>query len=287
VSALQAAIAEACGSAVARARRTSGGDINEALAVELADGRRLFVKHRPDTPPGFYAAEAAGLDWLAGAGALPVPRPVAATGAFLALEWVDAGRRGPGFDAALGAGLAALHAAGAGRHGATADDGPTFLGPLALPNDPAGDGGWAAFYGERRLAPLLRMAADARALPSGAAERIGRVIDRLGELCGREVAPARLHGDLWSGNVMAGPDGGPWLVDPAAYGGHPEVDLAMLRLFGAPGPAFLDAYQDVAPLPDGHAERVELFQLLPLLVHAVLFGGGYGASADRAACRYV
>ena len=131
------------------------------------------------------------------------------------------------------------------------------------------------------------MAADARALPSGAAERIGRVIDRLGELCGREVAPARLHGDLWSGNVMAGPDGGPWLVDPAAYGGHPEVDLAMLRLFGAPGPAFLDAYQDVAPLPDGHAERVELFQLVPLLVHAVLFGGGYGASADGAARRYV
>jgi fructosamine-3-kinase len=87
--------------------------------------------------------------------------------------------------------------------------------------------------------------------------------------------------------VLWDASGAPWLIDPAAYGGHREVDLAMLRLFGDPGPAFLAAYEEVTPLAAGHEERVELWQLLPLLVHAVLFGGGYGAAAERAARRYL
>jgi fructosamine-3-kinase len=282
------AIGDACGSPVASARPTAGGSINEALRVTLEDGRELFVKHRADPPAGFYTAEAAGLGWLAGANAVALPEVVAATDAFLALRWVDGGRRGRDFDAALGRGLAGLHAAGADRHGATADDGPTFLGPLALGNAAAGDGSWAAFFAGRRLAPLLRMAVDAGAVPAGGARRVEAVIARMPELAGPEEPPARLHGDLWSGNVMAGADGAPLLVDPAAYGGHREVDLAMLRLFGAPGPSFLPAYEDAGlPLADGHRERVELYQLLPLLVHAVLFGGGYGASAAAAAGRYV
>jgi fructosamine-3-kinase len=106
------------------------------------------------------------------------------------------------------------------------------------------------------------------------------------QLAGPEEPPARLHGDLWSGNVHAGTDGRAWLVDPIAYGGHREVDLAMLRLFGSPGPRFLAAYESDAPLAAGHEDRVPLYQLFPLLVHAVLFGGSYGASAERAARRY-
>ena len=106
------------------------------------------------------------------------------------------------------------------------------------------------------------------------------------ELAGPPEPPARLHGDLWSGNVLAGRDGRPRVVDPAAYGGHREVDLAMLRLFGSPGPRFLAAYEEVAPLAPGHEERVALYQLFPLLVHAVLFGGGYGSSVESAARRY-
>jgi fructosamine-3-kinase len=269
------AIAQACGSGVARSRPVAGGSINAALYVELDDGRRLFVKHRPDPPEGFYAAEAAGLRWTGG------PAVVAVTEAFLALEWVESAPRIPEFERALGETVARLHARGAERHGATADGGDTFIGPLRLPNDPAES--WAEFYAERRLAPLLELAAPE--LPSTAA--VEAVIARAGELCGPEEPVARLHGDLWSGNVMAGADGGPVLVDPAAYGGHREVDLAMLRLFGSPGRDFFAAYADAGtPLADGHEERVELYQLLPLLVHAALFGGGYGAAADRAASRY-
>jgi fructosamine-3-kinase len=103
----------------------------------------------------------------------------------------------------------------------------------------------------------------------------------MAELAGAPEPPARLHGDLWSGNVLGG-----WLIDPIAYGGHREVDLAMLRLFGSPSRRFEAAYGELAPLADGAAERVELYQLFPLLVHTVLFGGGYGGSAERAAQRY-
>jgi hypothetical protein len=115
--------------------------------------------------------------------------------------------------------------------------------------------------------------------------RLERVIDRLPELAGPAEPPARLHGDLWSGNVLADGDGRPWLVDPAAYGGHREIDLAMLALFGTPSARTLAAYDEVHPRADGHEARVPLWQLLPLLVHAVLFRGGYGVSAAAAARR--
>jgi fructosamine-3-kinase len=257
----------------------AGGDINAALYVRLEDGRERFVKHGADARAGFYAAEAAGLAWLA-EGPLPVPAVVAVADDFLALEWVQRESRCDGFDAALGRGLAHLHQAQPRGFGF---DGPTFIGSLEVPNGPADD--WATFYGAQRLAPLLRHASAS--LPRGCAGRVERVIDRLDDLCGDPEPPARLHGDLWSGNVMAGPRGEPWLIDPAAYGGHREIDLAMLQLFGSPSPAFFDAYEDVRPLSEGWRDRVDLYQLLPLLVHAALFGGGYGAAVDRAASRYL
>jgi fructosamine-3-kinase len=275
---LEAAVREATGRGVRAARRVGGGDINEAWRVELDDGTPAFAKTRPDAGPGEYAAEAAGLGWLAEPGALRLPAVLGCSEAVLVLQWVDEGGRGD--PAALGAGLAELHAAGAPAFGATAHDGPTRIGPLLLPNDPAPD--WATFYGERRLRPVLERAR----LDAAGTRAVERVCARMAELAGPEEPPARLHGDLWSGNVVWDRAGNPWLIDPGAYGGHREVDLAMLHLFGAPGPAFLAAYQERHPLADGHAERVELWQLFPLLVHAALFGGGYRQAAANAAARY-
>ena len=264
------------GSAVADARRVGGGDINDAYRVRLDDGREVFVKTRDGAAPGEYATEAAALAWLAEPGTLGVPRVVEAGEAFLALEWLDEGRLDAGGEEELGRGLARLHAAGAERFGAAPPGAPEErlrIGPLLLPNDPAAD--WATFYAERRLLPL------ADDFPA-----VHRVCERIGDLAGPPEPPARLHGDLWSGNVLAS-RGRPYLIDPAAYGGHREVDLAMLRLFGSPGPRFLAAYEEVAPLADGHEDRVALYQLFPLLVHAALFGGGYAASVERAAGRYL
>jgi len=271
--------------------RVGGGDINDAYHVVLADGRDAFVKTRPDAAPGEYAAEAAGLRWLAEPGGVRTPEVLEVGEDYLALEWIDGGPP-TRLDAAgteeLGRGLAATHAAGAACFGwpedLDADPTPAGFGSLRLSNRPAAD--WPTFYAERRLAPLVRIASERGALSQAGIEAVQRVCERMPELSGPAEPSARLHGDLWSGNVMADANGRPWLIDPSAYGGHREVDLAMLRLFGAPSERVFAAYEEIAPLADGWRERIELYQLLPLLVHALLFGGSYGAAAERVALRY-
>jgi fructosamine-3-kinase len=263
-------------------RAVGGGDINQTFHVVLADGRDAFVKTRADVAPGEYAAEAAGIAWLAEPGALRTPRVLELDDRFLALAWVQPGRLDAAGAEELGRGLAATHAAGAAGFGDPA--GSSSFGSLRLSNEPTDD--WPSFYAERRLLPLARRARERDALSSAGVQAVERVCERLVDLTGPAEPPARLHGDLWSGNAMADVAGRPWLIDPSAYGGHREVDLAMLRLFGAPSDRIFEAYAEVAPLAAGWRERVELYQLLPLLVHALLFGGSYRAAAERVALRY-
>jgi len=288
----------------------AGGYINDAFRVTLADGSDAFVKTRGDAVDGEYAAEAAGLAWLAAAGALRVPRALELGGRYLALEWIDTAPEGalaPGAAEELGRALAVTHLAGAPCFGLPhgwgerpwehagapavawradrADEPPPArFGAISLSNEPAAE--WPEFYAERRLLPLARAAAARGALSAGALAAVERVCGRLGELCGAPEPPARLHGDLWGGNVLVGRDGHAWVIDPSTYGGHREVDLAMLRLFGGVPARVLAAYHEQAPLADGWEQRVELYQLLPLLLHAALFAGAYGAAAERAARRY-
>ena len=295
--ALADAVSRATGAAVTGGARAAGGSINEAWALQLAGGGRAFVKTRADAAPGEYATEAAGLRWLAQAQAVALPGVLAIGDddppRFLALEWIDEGRLDGAGEEELGRGLAALHGAGAPAFGAPppgapSPDGapaPLRIGELSLPNDPAAD--WPSFYAQRRLQPLVALCVARGTLSAAGARAVERVCERIADLAGPPEPPARLHGDLWGGNVLAGADGRARLIDPAAYGGHREVDLAMLRLFGAPSERVFAAYDEAAPLADGHDERVALWQLFPLLVHAALFGGSYGASVQRAAVRYV
>jgi fructosamine-3-kinase len=272
----------------ADARRIGGGDINEAYRVRLADGRDAFVKTRARTIPGEYAAEAVGLRWLAEPGLVRTPEVLEVAEGYLALEWVEPGALSVAGAEELGRGLAGTHLAGAEHFGA-APGAPaeTGFGSLRLPNDPAPD--WPSFYAQRRLAPLLEIARARRVLSESGARAVEQVCERIEQLVGPSEPPSRLHGDLWGGNVMGGADGRAWLIDPSCYGGHREVDLAMLRHVGGVGGTLniiFDAYEEAAPLAAGAGERVELYQLAPLLVHAVLFGGSYGAAAERAARRY-
>lgn len=261
--------------------RVPGGDINDAWCVELEGGGRAFLKSRPTAPVGEYAAEAASLEWLGEAGGVRVPRVVAHGDGFLALEWIASGALDAAGEEELGRGLATIHRAGAQRFGAPW---PLRLGTVELDNEATDD--WATFYAERRLRPLVVRARENGALSEAGAAAVQRVCDRMARHVGPPEPPARLHGDLWSGNVLAGADGRPWLIDPVAYGGHREVDLALLQLFGRPSPRTLAAYDEVWPRAEDHAARVELYQLLPLLVHTVLFGGSYGTRVERAARRY-
>lgn len=275
---------ELLGSAVVATAPVAGGDISTATRLRLSDGTTALMKTLPHAPEGFFAAEAAGLRWLSAAadlGGVAVPEVLGADEECVIIRWVEPGKSSVDVAAALGRELAATHAAGAASYGADSDG---FVGRLPLPNKPADS--WAEFYAVRRLLPYLRLARDRGAATPEHAAAIEAVVPRLAALVPEEP-PARLHGDLWNGNVLWGLDGRAWLIDPAAYGGHREVDLAMLALFGLPHlPRVLDAYAEAAPLADGWEDRVGLHQLFPLLVHACHFGGGYAGRAAEIAARY-
>ncbi|MCA9530989.1 MAG: fructosamine kinase family protein [Myxococcales bacterium] len=286
-AALSAALEAALGARVVAAGAVGGGDINDAYRASLSDGRVLFVKTHARAPAGMFAAEARGLRWLRDAGALRVPEVCACADRgeaerehgpwFLALEWVEPAPRAPDFDERLGRGLATLHRAGAPRFGLDADN---FIGTLAQRNAPLPT--WADFYRERRLRPQMERARERGLLPGRLLRELERVAAQMERLVGPEEPPARLHGDLWGGNVHVDERGAPCLIDPAVYGGHREVDLAMLRLFGGVSPRLMAAYEEVSPLAPGADERVALYQLYPLLVHVNLFGGGYVGSLEGA-----
>jgi len=242
-------------------------------------------------PAGYFLWEAAGLDWLAQAGGAPVVKVVEVGAHHLDLRRLDP--VAPTATAAedFGRALATTHSAGAAAYGAGPEDwqGDGFFGPLEQPLPlPLGSWDhWGAFYAEARLAPLVRRCRDARLLDVAGT-------DVLDDLCARLVdgafdtgdAPARIHGDLWSGNVLW-TAGGATLIDPAAHGGHRENDLALLALFGAPQLERIRAgYDEVHPLAAGWQDRVGLHQLHCLLVHVVVYGGGYADQTLRVAAAY-
>jgi fructosamine-3-kinase len=204
-------------------------------------------------------------------GAPPVPEVVLAEVDLLVTVAVAQAPREPGHDEMLGRALGALHRARVLRRwgGGSSRVGRCDVDPTETDDAPT-------FYGRRLTALAARCALETAVAP---------VVARLAELV-PPGPPSLVHGDLWWGNVLFGADGGSWLIDPSVHGGHPEEDMAMLGLFG-PVPARLrDAYAEAAPPADGWEKRTALFQLYPILVHAVLFGGGYREQAAAVARRY-
>ena len=245
-----------------------------------------FVKTNHSAPAGFFALEAAGLRWLAVDGGVPCARVVAQDEHSLTLERLESVAPTPAAARDFGSRLAVTHEAaaplfGAGPEGWTGDG---YFGPLSepLPMSLRGHDAWGEFYAEERLCLMAELAGWR--LSAEASRLIDAVIDRCraGDF-DDDDRPARLHGDLWSGNVVWTGDG-VVLIDPAAHGGHRETDLAMLALFGCPYlEEVLSGYQSVRRLRAGWRDRVPLHQLYPLLAHVVLFGGGYAHQAEAAA----
>lgn len=245
---------------------------------------RTIVKRRADAPAGFFEAEAAGLAWLAAAGGARVVGVTGAGPGWIELERIDEVRPTPGAAAEFGRALARTHAAGAQSFGSPPDgwEGPLFIGRRPMPA--AHERSWGAFYARDRVLPFLPPAVEAGFLARSEDVLVRRACDVIAS--GRfddDEPPARLHGDLWAGNVLWGGDG-VVLIDSAAHGGHRETDLAMLALFGCPHlEVALAAYDEAAPLRAGWRERVPLHQLHPLAVHAAGHGRSYGAALADAA----
>lgn len=292
---LTATLSDRLGEPPQAVRAVGGGDIS-CVARFTAGGQTYLVKWQsrpPQPPPGWptvFAAEAAGLQRLAAAGALRVPAVVDfgdADGerpAFLLLEWLEpaqpadrahAGRR-------LGQLLAGQHRVSAPAYGL---DQHNYCG--ATPQDNTWTADWIEFYGQRRLGFQLALAARRGRMPTLRARRLERVIARLSEWIDPGVTqPSLLHGDLWAGNWLITGDNAPALIDPAAYFGDREAELAMCRLFGGFPHAFYQAYDDAWPPTPGRDDRIALYQLYHLLNHLNLFGEGYGAQVDAVLQRY-
>ncbi|MBB2938843.1 fructosamine-3-kinase [Amycolatopsis bartoniae] len=263
--------------------RRAGGAI---FLVTLASGEAVIAKE--GVGPGATAAEATGLRWLGEYGDVPTPRVHGHDEQWLVMQYLPPGA--PTVEAAeeFGRGLAKLHLRGADAYGCPPPGGPVdaWMGVAPMRNEPCPD--WPTFYAEHRVLPYVRDCVDQGLFTTDDAGLFEKLGDRLGELGVPAEPPARIHGDLWSGNVHWGTDR-VWLIDPAAHGGHREADLAMLQLFGTSllgsilGGYAEGAEDEGAPLAEGWRDRVPLHQLFPLLMHAAVFGGGYARQALSAA----
>lgn len=245
----------------------------------MAEG---FVKH--GSAPGAAAAEAAYLRWLReGSDAVVEVFSLDEDANTLTIERVESAR--PTREAAVAAGreLAAIHAMGASAFGAPADgwEGPNFIGTqeqACVPKDR-----WAEFYVSQRVMPFAQDAVRVGNLRESGLETVRRACDSL--IAEDEEAPlARIHGDLWAGNLLFSPEG-PRFIDPAAHGGHPLTDIAMLELFGAPHfDDIVEGYLGAGgSLGDDWQRRIPIHQLHPLAVHAKTHGPSYGSALVRAA----
>lgn len=252
----------------------SGGDIAAVYRLKTPDGQ-VVIKH--DDAARLHG-EADGLRTLRNAcEQLVVPEVLGVADGWLVIEWLDSAPAGPQSAGALGEGLRALHSVTGDAHGWHQDN---AAGHTPQPNAVLDDG--RAFQRERRLLPLAEACFQRGLLDTKLRTRIEREAHEL-ERWLPDVPPSLLHGDCWSGNVLTTPRG-PALIDPAVYRHYPEVDVAMLTLFGSPGDTFFDAYWN-GNAPTDWPRREALFQLYPLLNHLLLFGTGYHGAVERCVAR--
>lgn len=275
------------GTGIERADRIAGGDINEAYGLLLTGGQRIFMKTNTKQNLSFFTAEAVGLTAIAGTKAIGTPRILGAgtdggSGgySFLLLEFISGKSRRKHYWEDLARQLSDMHRAptdGLVPNGIYGFERDNYIGRRRQIN--TGYDSWVSFFRDCRLEPQFQDAS--RYFDKEELKRIVRFLDHIDEILVEPEYPSLLHGDLWSGNVITGNDGGAWLIDPAAYVGHAEADLAMTELFGGFPPVFYDAYKEAAPLQPGYGRRRDIYNLYHLLNHLNMFGRMYLPEVKR------
>lgn len=289
--AVAAAIREVVGDpdlVIAAARPIVGGCISHAARVTTSIGE-LFVKWNAACPPDLFEREADGLRALAGVGAqLAIPYVFGTRvrdeeyPALIAMEYLPPGEGGDRTDdARLGLGLATIHRQSAAAFGF---DTNTYCGATEQHN--AWHEDWVQFYGAQRIGWILGLIAQRHGTEASWRRPFDRLLDRLPDLLAHDPQPALIHGDLWSGNVLAS-ERGPALVDPACAYADREMEMGIATMFGGFSSRFWDAYDDAWPLPAEWRERNPIYQLYHILNHYYLFGGHYGADALRVARAFI
>lgn len=274
---------------VVSARPMIGGDINHAYKLELADcialpESTIFMKANSRSNADFFRSEVEGLEAIASLRILSVPRilgwgvddgqenPLRGSCSFLLLEFLPPTAKASNYWEELGRNLARLHLTDCSSivkgFGFPSDN---YIG--ATPQTNRVTASWVEFFRECRLRPQFQMAVGH--FTRNQLETAERLMGRLEEFLPEPEKPSLLHGDLWGGNVHTGGDGQAWLIDPAAYCGHWEADLAMTRLFGGFPRKFYESYNQVNPIPPSFSRRLDLYNLYHLLNHLNLFGSSY------------
>lgn len=264
---------------------TGGGCINQGGKLRTTNGD-FFIKWNDQHKfPLMFKTEASGLETLRNAEAIGVPRVIGQGDSggyqFLLLEFVEPQDASPSFWEKLGHQLASVHQVHANVFGLDHDN---YIGSLPQYNRERTS--WADFFLEQRLGIQLKLAADAGLISFVEAKNFEVLFLKLPSLLPYEE-PTLVHGDLWSGNILSGPSGNPYLIDPAIYFGSREADLAMTLLFGGFGDRFYSAYAEAYPLLPGYKNRVHLYNLYPLLVHLNLFGRQYLSRINTILNRFI
>ena len=257
-----------------------GGDANTASCLTLSNNLQLFMKSNTISRASFFEAEAEGLAAIAYTETIRTPK-LYGRGvdknrgiSFLLMEYITPDQKRRDFWELFGQELAAMHQTDTSyilpddQYGFTQDN---YIGAGMQYNTPCAS--WIEFFRSYRLDPQIRLARHY--FDSDMLRRIWSLLDSLDTLLVEPKKPSLLHGDLWSGNFIAGTDGKAWLIDPAVYVGHPEADLAMTELFGGFSASFYRAYQETYPLQPDYDARRDLYNLYHLLNHLNLFGISY------------
>jgi len=265
-------------------RPLSGGSINEAYQLKTSYGD-YFLKYNDSSKyPEMFEKEARGLSLLRSAYEIDVPEVLSFAKAgpddFLLLEYLDSADQAPDFWEDFGDSLAKLHNHHSDNFGLDHDN---YMGSLYQYNNVHDV--WTAFFIEERLERQVKLARENGAISRGDVTGFERLYRRLDEIF-PETRPSLLHGDLWSGNYMINNKGHASLIDPAVYYGHPEIDIAMTTLFGGFDSKFYNSYNQHNPLENGWENRLDIYNLYPLMVHVNLFGGGYLGSVQRIIDRF-
>ncbi|CAN5194489.1 fructosamine kinase family protein [soil metagenome] len=251
-----------------------GGCINTCLKLVTNSGTFFLKYNNADKYPGMMASEAYGLELLRSTQTISIPEVVAQNESggidFLVLKWIESAPESTDYWQQFGEQLAAMHHHTSNRFGLEKDN---YIGSLPQSNTPTEDG--IDFFIEHRLQPQLELALEKKRLPISIITQFEALYAQLPSLLPLEP-PALLHGDLWEGNYLTGPDGKAWLVDPSVQYGFREAEIAYTQLFGGFNVDFYNAYNDSFPLLQGFQDRNEIYNLYPLLVHLNLFGGNYG-----------
>lgn len=254
-------------------RPLSGGSINQAFQLQTSHGNFFLKCNDARQFPGMFEAESRGLELLRGHASLTIPAVIGhgnnGMHSFLILEFIERGRLNDLFWENFGVGLARLHQH---SHQYFGLDHENYIGSIPQSNKQHHD--FVTFFVEERLEKQWQLAVRRITSIQRFRPRFERMCKRLSEILPKEP-PALLHGDLWNGNYLIDAKGNAALIDPAAYYGHREIDLAMSLLFGGFDERIYAAYEQVIPLSPGWKDRVAIFNLYPLLVHVNLFGGGY------------